>query len=44
MLLIGLRAIIGIFEAFVFSINNRMVISWFSEYERVFVVGFYTFG
>lgn len=44
MLLIGLCVIIGIFEVFVFLINNWMVISWFLEYECVFVVGFYTFG
>ncbi|PHM60160.1 MFS transporter [Xenorhabdus ishibashii] len=44
MSLIGLRSIIGIFEAPTFPTNNRMVTSWFPEHERASAVGFYTSG
>jgi MFS transporter, ACS family, D-galactonate transporter len=42
--LLGLRLTVGAFEAPSYSINNRVVATWFGENERAGAIGFYTSG
>ncbi len=42
--LIGLRLVLGIFEAPSFPICTRLASTWFPERERAGVIGFYTSG
>jgi MFS transporter, ACS family, D-galactonate transporter len=43
-MLLALRLIVGAFEAPSYSINNRVVATWFGENERAGAIGFYTSG
>ena len=42
--LLALRLVVGAFEAPSYSINNRVVATWFGENERAGAIGFYTSG
>jgi ACS family D-galactonate transporter-like MFS transporter len=42
--LLGLRLLLGLFEAPSFPICNRLVTAWFPETERAGAIGFYTSG
>jgi ACS family D-galactonate transporter-like MFS transporter len=42
--LLTLRLMVGAFEAPSYSINNRVVATWFGENERAGAIGFYTSG
>ena len=42
--LLALRLLVGAFEAPAYSINNRVVVTWFGENERASAIGFYTSG
>ncbi|HMD59967.1 MAG TPA: MFS transporter, partial [Opitutaceae bacterium] len=42
--LLGLRLLLGVFEAPAFPICNRLVTAWFPENERAGAIGFYTAG
>jgi MFS transporter, ACS family, D-galactonate transporter len=42
--LLVLRLAVGAFEAPAYSINNRVVATWFGENERAGAIGFYTSG
>jgi ACS family D-galactonate transporter-like MFS transporter len=42
--LLGLRLLLGMFEAPAFPICNRLVTAWFPETERAGAIGFYTAG
>jgi ACS family D-galactonate transporter-like MFS transporter len=42
--LLGLRLLLGLFEAPAFPICNRLVTEWFPENERAGAIGFYTAG
>ena len=42
--LLGLRLAIGIFEAPSYPINNRVVTTWFPDYERATAIAVYTSG
>jgi ACS family D-galactonate transporter-like MFS transporter len=44
LVLIGLRLVLGIFEAPTFPICNRLATTWFPEGERAGAIGFYTAG
>lgn len=44
LLLLGLRLLLGIFEAPAFPICNRLATAWFPEDERAGAIGFYTSG
>jgi MFS transporter, ACS family, D-galactonate transporter len=43
-MLLALRLVVGAFEAPSYSINNRVVATWFGENERAGAIGFYTSG
>jgi ACS family D-galactonate transporter-like MFS transporter len=43
-MLLALRLAVGAFEAPSYTINNRVVATWFGENERASVIGFYTSG
>ncbi len=42
--LLGLRLAIGVFEAPSYPINNRVVTTWFPDYERATAIAVYTSG
>ena len=42
--LFALRLVVGAFEAPSYTINNRVVATWFGENERASVIGFYSSG
>jgi len=44
LMLLGLRLLLGLFEAPAFPICNRLVTEWFPENERAGAIGFYTAG
>jgi len=44
LVLLGLRLLLGMFEAPAFPICNRLVTAWFPEGERAGAIGFYTAG
>ncbi len=44
LVLLGLRLLLGIFEAPAFPICNRLATAWFPESERAGAIGFYTAG
>lgn len=43
-LLLGLRSVIGIFEAPAYPANNAIVTRWFPDHERASAIGIYTSG
>ncbi len=43
-MLLALRLAVGAFEAPSYTINNRVVATWFGENERASMIGFYTSG
>jgi ACS family D-galactonate transporter-like MFS transporter len=44
LVLVGLRLLLGLFEAPAFPICNKLATSWFPENERAAAIGFYTAG
>lgn len=42
--LIGLRMLVGLFEAPSYPLNNKIVTSWFAEQERASAIAIYTSG
>lgn len=42
--LIGLRMLVGVFEAPSYPLNNKIVSQWFSEHERASAIAVYTSG
>jgi ACS family D-galactonate transporter-like MFS transporter len=42
--LVGLRLLLGLFEAPAFPVCNKLATSWFPENERAAAIGFYTAG
>jgi MFS transporter, ACS family, D-galactonate transporter len=44
LILLGLRLLLGLFEAPAFPICNKLATSWFPENERAAAIGFYTAG
>ena len=44
LVLMGLRFLLGLFEAPAFPICNKLATSWFPENERAAAIGFYTAG
>lgn len=44
LLLLGLRCLVGMFEAPSYPLCNRLVTTWFPERERAGAIGFYTAG
>ncbi|HXN35648.1 MAG TPA: MFS transporter [Opitutaceae bacterium] len=44
LVLLGLRLVLGLFEAPAFPICNKLATSWFPENERAAAIGFYTGG
>jgi MFS transporter, ACS family, D-galactonate transporter len=44
LILLGLRLLLGLFEAPSFPICNKLATSWFPENERAAAIGFYTAG
>lgn len=42
--LLALRLVVGAFEAPSYTVNNRVVATWFGENERASVIGFYSSG